>query len=100
MERATWVTVAGSLFTVFLLNYAVMQAFGRPAIYCFGKWALMPLIAPWWSFVLPALTVVFLYVMFAQKGWPTAAGVAALMVLAGGAPEFVKTIGELGGTCG
>ena len=95
-----WLPIAGGLFTLFLLNYFIMAWWGTPALYCFGRWALMPLFAPWWSFVLPALGLVFLYVLFAQKGWQTCVGVAALMVLAGGMPDFLRTLGALGGQCG
>ncbi len=93
------VVFGGIVFTLFILNYAVRLVTGYPAIYCATRWAMTPLIAPYWCFALPALTVILLFVLFAGKGWQTAAGVIALMLLAGAMPDFLKTLGELGVAC-
>ena len=93
------VSLAGAVFTLFVVNYAWTSVTGRPAPMCLVEWAVKPVFAPWYTLMLPALTAGLLYVLVAGKGFRVTCGVVLLMVLVAGLPDFYKTVGLLGKAC-
>lgn len=92
-------TAAAIVAAVFVLNWVAARYWSYPFAWCFGTWAMQPIVEPW-LFVSHFVALgYFVACAMSRDAFKLAQGLMVIVIVYG-FPTFMEILFRLGKTCG